>query len=122
MKANSKRTQIIILIAIILGGIFLCSQLSQLVTMNKTIKEPSDISSQTSFTLEEDTKVKITYRYVVEEGDFDILLQNQNNKTQSLITTQDNGQQTLTLSQGTYTIQVTAKNFKGLYHINAYKL
>ncbi len=122
MKINPKLIQIVTVAAMILGGIILCSQLSQLITMNKTVKEISNINSEARFTLEEDAKVKITYRYVVEEGGFNILLQNQNNEIQNLITTQNNGQQTLTLSQGTYTIQVKAQKFKGLYHINAYKL
>lgn len=122
MKINPKLIQIVTVTAMILGGIILCSQLSQLITMNKTVKEISNINSEARFTLEEDAKVKITYRYVVEEGGFNILLQNQNNEIQNLITTQNNGQQTLTLSQGTYTIQVKAQKFKGLYHINAYKL
>lgn len=122
MKINPKLIQIVTVTAMILGGIILCSQLSQLITMNKTVKEISNINSEARFTLEEDAEVKITYRYVVEEGGFNILLQNQNNEIQNLITTQNNGQQTLTLSQGTYTIQVKAQKFKGLYHINAYKL
>lgn len=122
MKINPKLIQIVTVAAMILGGIILCSQLSQLITMNKTVKEISNINSEARFTLEEDAEVKITYRYVVEEGGFNILLQNQNNEIQNLITTQNNGQQTLTLSQGTYTIQVKAQKFKGLYHINAYKL
>ena len=122
MKINPKLIQIVTVAAMILGGIILCSQLSQLITMNKTVKEISNINSEARFTLEEDAEVKITYRYVVEEGGFNILLQNQNNEIQNLSTTQNNGQQALTLSQGTYTIQVKAQKFKGLYHSNTYKL
>lgn len=122
MKIKPKLTQIVTVLAIILGGIIFCSQLAQLITINKTVKEISNINSEASFTLQEDAKVKITYRYVVEEGKFNILLKNQETKTQSLITSPNNGQQIFTLSQGNYTIQVRAQNFKGLYHINAYKL
>ncbi|WP_054742066.1 hypothetical protein [Cellulosilyticum ruminicola] len=63
--------------------------------MNKAVKEISDINSETSFNLKEETKVKVTYRYVAEEGNFDILLQNQNKKAETLITTQNKGEQTL---------------------------